>query len=636
MSPASGNLLNPLSLSPTDPSSSSQSAGPSRMTTQSSKPPRFYLPSPSNSSPHTPVYPLSRVVSRAHSDTNAAAGSSTSTSTSTSTSKDALYSRRSRSRASINNLRSTLELYQIDHGVTSPDLSNLAGTSTDTDTTQGHPHEQSQQQEVFNNDDGSPSSLSPSSLIGNSKMDALVEIHRVLYRGKEDLQVKRIELTLREEVDQVKRVVDRWFESDCVYDQPLVHLTSRETMLMHFALLHAFGTVYLPSIRPSALIIHLKEVISLLRISLLPIEEHGKSPGAEGKKKESDMIEWPKSPGEEEHLLGLGLGMSAADEHLLTTRKPSLHSSRDHTALSDGSKTYDGWWKLWDVTADCKEIGEMECYDGHYLAMIEHVIRLSLFPTYRNSTKTAPSTSHPSAYFHPKTPNPHFKHPPSSPQKYTGKSQSPILGIGIPAVPVPSFAKKIYMCFYRDFVECWLDWDLRVNTMIQFNEVGKATHVRDVIDIRDLVESFVPLAKKLHLITTIIGFITSLIGGILLTSLASNNQAVKVVQRGKIISVSEPIEGMEKCSDTNKDAVDEMVSRSEKDRGDTTPSGSEEKSPLNSTKSSSSAPMRVKSPIMDPQARSRKMSAPTPMSGTHNILGLEGVSPPISVKEGKS
>ncbi|WWD09734.1 hypothetical protein V865_007862 [Kwoniella europaea PYCC6329] len=620
MSPASGNLLNPLSLSPTDPSSSSQSAGPSRMTTQSNKPPRFYLPSPSNSSPHTPVYPLSRVVSRAQSDTNAAAGSSASTSTSTSTSKDALYSRRSRSRASISNLRSALELYQIDHGVTSPDPSNFVGRSTDTDTTQGHPHGQSLQQKVFNNDDGSPSSLSPSSLIGNSKMDALVEIHRVLYRGKEDLQVKRIELTLGEEVDQVKRVVDRWFESDCVYDQPLVHLTSRESMLTHFALLHAFGTVYLPSMRPSALIIHLKEVISLLRISLLAIEEHVKSAEAEGKKKESDMTELPKSPGEEEHLLGLGLGMSEADDHPLTTRKSSPHPSRDHIALSDGSKTYDGWWKLWDVTADCKEIGEMDCYDGHYLAMIEHVIRLSLFPTYRNSTKTAPSTSHPSAYFHPKTPNPHFKHPPES----------------IPAVPVSSFAQKIYICFYRDFVECWLDWDLRVNTMIQFNEVGKATHVRDVIDIRDLVESFVPFAKRLHLITTITGLITSLIGGILLTSLASNNQAVKVVQRGKIISVSEPIGGMKKCNNTNQDAVDEIVSKSEKDRGGTTPSGSEEKSPLNSTKSSSSAPMRIKSPIMDPQARLRKMSAPTPMTGTHNILGLEGVSLPISVKEGKS
>ncbi|WWD00988.1 hypothetical protein V866_007926 [Kwoniella sp. B9012] len=620
MPPASSNLLNTLSLSPTDPSSSSQSAGPSRMTTQSDKPPRFYLPSPSNSSPHTPVHPLSRVVSRAQSDTNAVAGSSTSTSTSTSTSKDALYSRRSRSRASISNLRSALELYQIDHGVTSPDPSNIAGTSTDTDTTRGHPHEHQQHQAVFSHEDDSPSSLSPSSLIGNSKMDALVEIHRVLYRGKEDLQVKRIELTLREEVDQVKRVVDRWFESDCVYDQPLVHLTSRESMLMHFALLHAFGTVYLPSIRPSALIIHLKEVISLLRISLLPIEEHGKSPGAEGKKKESDMIELPKSPGEEEHLLGLGLGMSEAGDHLLTTRKPSLHSSRDHTLLSDGSKTYDGWWKLWNVTADCKEIGEMECYDGHYLAMIEHVIRLSIFPTYRNSTKTAPSTSHPSAYFHPKTPNPHLKHPPHS----------------IPAVPVPSFAKQIYTCIYRDFVECWLDWDLRVNTMIQFNEVGKATHVRDVIDIRDLVESFVPFAKRLHLITTITGFISSLIGGIFLTSLASNNQAVKVIQRGKIINVSEPIGGVEKCSNVNQDAVDEIVSRSEKERGGTTPSGSEEKSPLNSTKPSSSAPMRIRSPIMDPQARSGKLSAPTPMTGTHNILGLEGVSPPITVKEGKS
>nr|XP_018998999.1 uncharacterized protein I203_08458 [Kwoniella mangroviensis CBS 8507]OCF62460.1 hypothetical protein I203_08458 [Kwoniella mangroviensis CBS 8507] len=617
MPPASSKLLNPLSLSPTDPSSSSQSAGLSRMTTQSNKPPRFYLPSPSNSSPHTPVYPLSRVVSRAQSDTNAAAGSSTSTSTSTSTTETALYSRRSRSRASISNLRSALELYQIDHRVTSPDPGNIAGTSTDTDTTRGHPHGHQQHQAVLSNEDDSPSSLSPSSLIGNSKMDALVEIHRVLYRGKEDLQVKRIELTLKEEVDQVKRVVDRWFESDCVYDQPLVHLTSRESMLMHFTLLHAFGTVYMPSIRPSALIIHLKEIISLLQISLLPIEEHGKSRGAEGKKKESDIIESPKSPGEEEHLLGLGLGIGKAGDHRDTTRKTSRHSSRDHTTHSDGSMSYDGWWKLWDVTADCKEIGEMECYDGHYLAMIEHVIRLSLFPTYRNSIKTAPSTSHPSAYFHPKTPNPHIKHHHHD----------------IPAVPVPSFAKRIYTYIYRDFIECWLDWELRVNTMIQFNEVGKATHVRDVIDVRDLVECFVPFAKRLHLITTVTGFITSLIGVVILTSLAGNDQAVEVVKQGKIISVSLPTRVMEKGGImTHGVGYD---ARTEKDR-DSKPSASEEKPSLNSTKSSSSAPMRIKSPTMDPQSRSRKMSAPTLMTSTHNTLGLEGVSPPASVQEGNS
>lgn len=46
-------------------------------------------------------------------------------------------------------------------------------------------------------------------------MDALVEIHRVLYRGREDEDVKGVKRGWREEVNEVGRVVGRWFESDC-------------------------------------------------------------------------------------------------------------------------------------------------------------------------------------------------------------------------------------------------------------------------------------------------------------------------------------------------------------------------------------------------------------------------------------
>ncbi|WVW82668.1 hypothetical protein I302_104679 [Kwoniella bestiolae CBS 10118] len=630
MTPTPTNLLNALSLSPTEssPISSLNIGSSSRM--NSNNPPRFYLPSATNS----PVYPLSRVHSRAQSDTNASAESSSS-------SKDALYAGRSRSKASISNLRSALELYQIDHhhsevgvnDLTSPDPNikaahNVAGTSTDIQHQEG----------TVPDDRSSLCPPSPSSSLANSKMDALVEIHRVLYRGKEDLQVKRIELTLKEEVRQVRRVVERWFESDCVYDQPLVHLTSRESLLMHFALLHVFGTVYLPSIRPSAIMFHLKEANSSIRETLLDNSDDPHSDlhisTKEGKSKMSNTVSLPKSPGEEERLLGLGLGMGA-DNH--QPKKTHLDSATKDRMSNDGSKNYEGWWKLWDVTADCKEIGEMECYDGHYLAMIEHVVRLSLFPTYRTPTKTTPSTSHPSAYFHPKTPNPHFKHHPQN-QNRSKKSQSPILGIGIPAIPVPSFAKRIFRCMKEDFVDCWLDWELRVNTMIQFNEVGKATHVRDVIDIRDLVESFVPLAKRLHLITTITGMITSTIGAIILFLLDSNHKHVNVISEGRMMGVDDTVRAHEKgrrrSSTAGKVASEKTMSMGH--RG----SASEEKPSLNNTKSSSSAPMRVKSPMIgvDPQMRFRKMSAPTPLTSTHNTLGLENVSPPTptsaSSKEG--
>lgn len=39
--------------------------------------------------------------------------------------------------------------------------------------------------------------------------------------------------------------------------------------------------------------------------------------------------------------------------------------------VHDESRASEAWWKLWEVNADCKEIGGMECYDGYHLALIE-------------------------------------------------------------------------------------------------------------------------------------------------------------------------------------------------------------------------------------------------------------------------
>ena len=51
--------------------------------------------------------------------------------------------------------------------------------------------------------------------IGQEMMDALVEIHRVLYRGREDMQLSDGQLRWDEQGQEVRRVVERWFEGDC-------------------------------------------------------------------------------------------------------------------------------------------------------------------------------------------------------------------------------------------------------------------------------------------------------------------------------------------------------------------------------------------------------------------------------------
>lgn len=51
--------------------------------------------------------------------------------------------------------------------------------------------------------------------LGQEMMDALVEIHRVLYRGREDMQSSEGQLKWDEQGKEVRRVVERWFEGDC-------------------------------------------------------------------------------------------------------------------------------------------------------------------------------------------------------------------------------------------------------------------------------------------------------------------------------------------------------------------------------------------------------------------------------------
>ena len=138
------------------------------------------------------------------------------------------------------------------------------------------------------------------------------------------------------------------------YDHPLVQLTSRSSLLSHFQLLHLLSTLYVPSISPKALVQHIKFITSALRTMVLgndtlivgDIERRG----SKGKEKAWDVDD-----------------------------------------LAEGKVVdIDRWWRVWDVRADCREIGGMECYgmfpvptyqlrswfsglpsDGYHLALIQ-------------------------------------------------------------------------------------------------------------------------------------------------------------------------------------------------------------------------------------------------------------------------
>lgn len=174
----------------------------------------------------------------------------------------------------------------------------------------------------------------------------------------------------------------------------------------------------------------------------------------------------------------------------------------------------DGWWQLWEVNADCREIGGMECYDGIHLAMIEQCVspftlrKLQRYPipgsflscacrsflTYRVITLTilpallaSPPTRldpHP-ASFHSLDLEALESDPLAnpSPTQGLGDQRRPSATSGSEDVYLPlpiqthdtsakgGFVGKLVGAIAREF-EYLLRWELPISTMVEFNEVG--------------------------------------------------------------------------------------------------------------------------------------------------------------------
>lgn len=118
-----------------------------------------------------------------------------------------------------------------------------------------------------------------------------------------------------------------------VYDHPLVRLSSRQSVLTHFALLQLLATAYVPSFTPSSILHHARSVTSYARRALLGSDSDDLSSGQTHDIQVSptgQVDEWLQSSG------------------------PQLIRRRNADP--------NGWWKLWDVSAECRDIGCMECY----------------------------------------------------------------------------------------------------------------------------------------------------------------------------------------------------------------------------------------------------------------------------------
>jgi hypothetical protein len=197
--------------------------------------PSFYLPSPT-----TTTDALSRVPSR-HDPLSSRFSLSLSVPGSPSSRPLGLGHSHHRSRSSLAALRSALQTYQVPdpdevnvdsggvytpvHGQRRPtrrssrsdepvsDLDLYTYRNEDMERPyhqRRHSYQQSERGLALQSPFGSP--------ISQEMIDALVEIHRVLYRGREDMETsdgRSRTLKWDEQGKEVKRVVERWLEGDC-------------------------------------------------------------------------------------------------------------------------------------------------------------------------------------------------------------------------------------------------------------------------------------------------------------------------------------------------------------------------------------------------------------------------------------
>ena len=120
------------------------------------------------------------------------------------------------------------------------------------------------------------------------------------------------------------------------YDHPLVRISSRQACLTHFALLHLMSTCYLPSLTPSAILYHVTSLTSRIRSRLLGDGEA-----------EADVEAVPSK-----------LDKKGKMQAVENAWSEIVEEEKDEVALRQAR-----WWRLWDVSANCKEIGNIDC-DG--------------------------------------------------------------------------------------------------------------------------------------------------------------------------------------------------------------------------------------------------------------------------------
>lgn len=172
-----------------------------------------------------------------------------------------------------------------------------------------------------------------------------------------------------------------------VYDDPVLRIPSRSSLLTHLLLLHLISSGSIPAPTPSNVLRYTKLALHRGVQSVLAITSPFGVSGRKGGDEESGS--GVGAGYRDLDLKGKGRDISASEKKgnskgkgkASKPEKMELGNFKAEEVSGGGARKGKDKWKLWEVGAECLEIGGMECYDGHHLGMIEQYVP-SLHPLF--------------------------------------------------------------------------------------------------------------------------------------------------------------------------------------------------------------------------------------------------------------
>lgn len=138
--------------------------------------------------------------------------------------------------------------------------------------------------------------------------------------------------------------------------------------MTHFILLHLLASGSIPALTPSNALLHARLISRRLSRRIkdsLSFRSFSSFSGGDVNTETSSR-----------EVKDNGKGKEKAENDLVTEeyqeRLSITNAQIEEREMNQKGKVIRGdRWKLWDVGAECTEIGGMECYDGYHLGLIE-------------------------------------------------------------------------------------------------------------------------------------------------------------------------------------------------------------------------------------------------------------------------